>query len=73
MTAYLTKAEVAERFGKSVDFVSRKVTSRQWPHIRIGRTIYFLPEHVEQIEKIHTVRAVSATANTFGQKGRRSA
>lgn len=27
----------------------------QWPHVRIGRRIYYTPEHVAEITRKHTV------------------
>lgn len=56
-TALISPEELATEFGEKVD--RRKViewTRRYgWPHIKVGRTIAFLPEDVEQILMTHHV------------------
>lgn len=57
MTALIAPEQLAAEFGEKVD--RRKViewTRRYgWPHVKVGRTIAFLPEDVEQILMTHHV------------------
>lgn len=60
VTPGLTRAELAERLGRSVWWVGDQVRRGLVPHIRKGapppvgardtRPVYFTPEHVAQIE-----------------------
>lgn len=44
-----------------------------WPHVRVGRTIRWTPEHVEQIKARHTVTANGEIKSTDKRTARSAA
>lgn len=51
----LTAADLGEELGASAAKVMEWRRTYGWPHVRIGRSIRWTPEQVEQITKAHTV------------------
>lgn len=49
--AYAKPEDLAERYGKSRTWVVLQCASGRFPHLRVGRSIRFKPEHVEAIER----------------------
>lgn len=45
----LSPAELAASLLTTKDSVYRKVSSGEWPHIKVVRRVYFTPEHVRLI------------------------
>lgn len=65
---------VAERYGKSKDYVQRAAREGRWPHLKVGRSVRFTDAHLAQIDAMHEVKAATAaTAASWGRKTRRSA
>lgn len=49
MTALMTKKQLAERLGVSIELVHKKVSRREWPFTFIGRNVRFSEDHYERI------------------------
>lgn len=60
MSAYLTPADLAEMFGATEETILRWRREHSWPSIKIGRSIRFSPEHVEQILATHEAKPALA-------------
>ena len=71
----LTPRELADMLGKGEPFVAEQARRKAWPHVRVGRSIRFTPEHVEQIIAACTVQPSeqAKAAGSWGRRGRRSA
>lgn len=54
----LTKQEVAKRLRKTTRSVNEYMRTRRISYLKIGKTVRFTPEAVEQFLKAHTVHAV---------------
>lgn len=69
---YLTCEELGARLGKAEAWVATRCKSRQFPHLRVGKSIRFTAEHVAAIEALLTVAPTQATqaATSWGRKGR---
>ena len=66
-------ADVATRYNHSRDYVLRKARDGQWPHLRVGRSVVFTDAHLIQIDQMHEVKAIAATASaSWGRKTRRA-
>lgn len=71
MSRYLTEAEFAEQLGASEERVGIWRRKHGWPHLRVGRTIRYTPEHVAQIERMQTSKAkATGHASSKGQTAR---
>lgn len=68
---WLTDAQLARRIGKSQSFVQRRVRDRQWPHLRVGKSIRFTEEHVSQIRALLEVAPLKP-AEASASWGRRT-
>ena len=68
----MTDADMATRLGKSRWFVQERCRGEQaWPHLRVGQSIRFLPEHVEAIDALlATGPTVKRPENPWGHRGR---
>lgn len=69
---FLTDAELAEELGKGRGFVQARCRGDkpEWPHLRVGKSIRFTPEHVAWITAHLTVGPKITPANPWGHKGR---
>lgn len=59
MSAYLTDADLAEQFGRSREFVQRMCRTKQWPHMKVGKSYRFKAHHVAAIEALCDVQATA--------------
>jgi hypothetical protein len=75
MTTLLSDAGLAELFGEGIN--ERKVAEWRrrygWPHITVGRTVRYTPEHVEQILRKHQAATSTATVTALPGQTKRSA
>lgn len=65
MNVYLTDADVAERFDKSVAFVQRTCRAGLWPHMKVGKSYRFKAEHVAAIEALCEVQPQAQSAESI--------
>lgn len=75
MSALLTDADMATRYGKSRWFIQERCRGDEpdWPHLRVGKSIRFLPEHVEAIDALLTHGGQPGdkpAGNPWGRRGR---
>jgi hypothetical protein len=75
VSRYLTDADLAEKFGRSREWVQAQCRGG-WPHMKVGKSYRFTDEQVAQIEAMLTPAAPAAApapeANPFGYRGRAS-
>lgn len=55
MTALKTHADLAERLNMPLSTVVELRTREGWPHVRIGRTVRFTDEQIDEIVASHIV------------------
>lgn len=67
MTAYLTDADIAEKFGESVEKIAKWRRQYGWPHIKVGRQIRYTDSNLVEIERLHHVAATKPAATETGQ------
>ena len=74
MTDWLTDGDLATLIGKGRAFVQDRCRSQEWPHIRVGKSYRFTPEHVAQITALLTVQPqqtpAGEVADSWGRRGR---
>ncbi len=58
----LTADDLAVVFGVNRRRVMEWQHSHQWPCVRVGRTLRWTPEQVEQIKRLHTITPVGVKA-----------
>lgn len=52
----ITEAQLAERFQITPRKAADMRRAKNWPHLRLGSTIRYTPDQVEEIERSLTVR-----------------
>lgn len=57
MNRYTTEADLAGLLGATEKRVAEWRRTHGWPHLKVGRTVRYLPEHIEAIERMQTTRA----------------
>lgn len=57
----LTAADLAEHFGVTEAKVMEWQRVYSWPRVKVGRTIRWTPEQVEQIDRSHSVTPQGVT------------
>lgn len=60
MSDLLTESELATRFGVSLKVLQNWRRAHSWPHVRIGRKIWFTSGQYEEIKRIQTQRSEAA-------------
>lgn len=70
--AYTTPAEFAEQLGKSEAWVMARCRSKKWPHLGVGKSVRFTPDHIAMIERLLTVEPSEQVKadDSWGRKGR---
>ena len=70
----LTDRQLAAKLGKGFEFVQARCRGEEpdWPHMRVGKSIRFTPDHVDWIIQHVTVgpQPTARAANPWGHTGR---
>ena len=69
MTALLTVQMLAKMTGKSERAVYADLARGKWPHIKLGRRVFFRPETIERFLDAHERPAVEAAAPDGERRG----
>jgi hypothetical protein len=69
MTDLLSVQDFARKIGSTPAAVYAAVARQRWPHVKIGRRVYFKTEAVERHIAAHEVPALEAPGPT-GRRGR---
>jgi hypothetical protein len=76
-----TDHDLAERYGRSREWVQEQCRAKAWPHLRAGKAYRFTDEQVSAIDALLTVDAPAEPApvtptpakdNPWDRKGRRA-
>lgn len=68
-----TADDLADRYGKSREYVQQQCRAGKWPHLKVGRSYRFTDQHVAQIDAMHEVKArESVAAASWGRKERKA-
>lgn len=72
MSGHLSPDDMAAKYGVSRAFVMKRVQTRAWPFLRVGKFVRFTEEHVAQIDAMHEVQVSQETsaARSWGRKTR---
>lgn len=66
----LSPADLAEALGLTEQRVMDLRRHYRWPHVRLGRTIRFTPEQVEQIIASHSRESEASPVDLSGRTAR---
>ena len=71
MTELLTVQMLAKMTGKTERAIYADIARGKWPHVKLGRRVFFRPETVERFIQAHEIPASEETLDPRG--GRRVA
>lgn len=69
----LSDADLAQAFDAPEKTIANWRRRYDWPHVLVGQTIRYTPEHVEQILRRHEVTAPANAPTALPGQTRRSA
>lgn len=67
MSAYLTDADIAEKFGESVEKIAKWRRQHGWPHMKVGRQVRYTDSDLVEIERLHHIAVTKSSTASTGQ------